>query len=292
MRGRRRRAAPIAVAAGHRRHGAATPPPLRTLSSDGSHLHVAATGETCRTSPPHHDSSSQRRRRPPPPPETSPFSPGLSHRQHKDEEDPASGHHHHYHHHHPHLLESEDGAVSDSGRSDISVMVTRRSRRHGGLVRQQTFSIVPTSGVVHASRNIDTHMMGSVSRNSSSPSLPAAGAAAVASPSRPVSADLSLTERRTAAAAAVKSGAASKRPLSGPPTVLKSPKGTREGPLLGPSREAAADFRRYSHASCHNHRVSSITTTPVLDRRSRGGGGHIGAAEVMSPPSSRDRRLF
>jgi hypothetical protein len=174
------------------------------------------------------------------------------------------------------LLES-DGAISDS-KSDISVMVTRRSRRRHGLVRQQTFSIVPTSAIRSSNDDDDTVV---------SPSL-------VPLMQRPVSAGFaSSTERRVAGTAIA---ANLKRPLSGPPTALKSPKpsegvSSTNDATTSATTTAAVDFRRHSHASCHNQRAS--TTTPTLGRKldgRRGGGGRGMVAAMTSPP--RLLRLF
>ncbi len=171
-----------------------------------------------------------------------------------------------------HLLESSDGgATSDGSRSDISVMVRRRSRRHG-LVRQQTFSVVPTSAIHSA----PVQYQDSVPMNS--PSI----VVSAVSPARPLSAGFSMVERRINNTAAAANNY--KRPRSGPPTVLKSP---RSG-TTNHEDSNAADFRRHSHANCHNQKVAA--TTPTLGRRLGERGRALAAAEMTSPP--RSTRLF
>jgi hypothetical protein len=155
------------------------------------------------------------------------------------------------------------------------VMVRRRSRRHG-LVRQQTFSVVPTSAIHSA----PVQYQDSVQHMNSSPSI----VVSAVSPARPLSAGFSTVERRCNNTAAAANNY--KRPRSGPPTVMKSPRsGTTN---LGDSN--AADFRRHSHANCHNQNNQKVTaTTPTLGRR-LGERGRALAAEMTSPP--RSTRLF
>ena len=163
------------------------------------------------------------------------------------------------------LLESDDGAAAISdNKSDMSVTVTRRSRHHHGLQRQQTFSIVATTA--SNDNNNLTH----------SPSI----TAAAASVSRPVSAGFSIGERGVSAAAA---NIGQKRPLSGPPAALKSPSASE---VVGHGMETA-DYRRHSHAHCHNNRSA---TTPTMGRKSYGSGSRAATAAATSPP--RSRRLF
>ena len=154
------------------------------------------------------------------------------------------------------------------------MMVRRRSRRHG-LVRQQTFSVVPTSAIHSA----PVQYQDSVQHMNSSPSIVVSAAV----PARPLSAGFSTVERRLNNTAANNY----KRPRSGPPTVMKSPRsGTSTGTNLEDSN--AADFRRHSHANCHNQKVAA--TTPTLGRRLGERGRALAAAEMTSPP--RSTRLF
>ena len=158
------------------------------------------------------------------------------------------------------------------------MMVRRRSRRHG-LVRQQTFSVVPTSAIHSA----PVEYQDSVQHMNSSPSI------VVSATARPLSAGFSTVERRINNTAAAANNY--KRPRSGPPTVMKSPRAAI-GSGTGTNHEDsnAADFRRHSHANCHNQKVAA--TTPTLGRRLGGSGdrGRALAAEMTSPP--RSTRLF
>ena len=150
------------------------------------------------------------------------------------------------------------------------MMVRRRSRRHG-LVRQQTFSVVPTSAIHSA----PVENQDSVQHMNSSPSI------VVSATARPLSAGFSTVERRVNTAAAANNY---KRPRSGPPTVMKSP---RSG-TTNHEDSSTADFRRHSHANCHNQKVAA--TTPTLGRRLGERGRALAAAEMTSPP--RSTRLF
>jgi hypothetical protein len=120
----------------------------------------------------------------------------------------------------------------------------------------------------------------------SSPSIVVSAAV----PARPLSAGFSTVERRLNNTAAAANNY--KRPRSGPPTVMKSPRAAI-GSGTGTNHEDsnAADFRRHSHANCHNQKV--LATTPTLGRRLGGSGDRgraLAAAEMTSPP--RSTRLF
>jgi hypothetical protein len=138
-------------------------------------------------------------------------------------------------------------------------------------VRQQTFSVVPTSAIHSA----PVENQDSVQHMNSSPSI------VVSATARPLSAGFSTVERRVNTAAAANNY---KRPRSGPPTVMKSP---RSG-TTNHEDSSTADFRRHSHANCHNQKVAA--TTPTLGRRLGERGRALAAAEMTSPP--RSTRLF